>query len=307
MPSSSGAALGHGGFTSARAYQVMAEACARAGLDAEGARLIRLGENALFRLVRRPVIVRIARSAEYLGTARVEVRVSQWLAAEGFPAACVVEDIEQAVVVSGHPVTFWHLIEESDRKATYGELGSVLRDLHALRVPDSLDLPRFDALGRSALRIEKAAGIPEEDRDFLREHHAELSSRMSELECASPRGPVHGDAHTSNLMVDDQGHIRLIDFETFCCDHSEWDLMVAAHEYDRLGWVTDEQYAAFTSAYGRDLREWPGFETLCAVQEFKMTTWLMQNVGESSETAAEYARRIASLRDDRAPRNWHPG
>jgi Ser/Thr protein kinase RdoA (MazF antagonist) len=307
MPSSSGAALGRGGFTSARAYQVMAEACAGAGLDAEGAGLIRLGENALFRLERRPVIVRIARSAEYLETARVEVRVSRWLAAEGFPAARVIEDIEQATVVSGHPVTFWHLIREDGRKATYGELGSVLRDLHALRVPDSLDLPRLDALGRSALRIEKAAGIPEEDRDFLREHHAELSNRMSELDYASPRGPVHGDAHTSNLMVDDQGRIRLIDFETFCCDHSEWDLMVAAHEYDRLGWVTDEQYAAFTSAYGRDLREWPGFETLCAVQEFKMTTWLMQNVGESSETAAEYARRIASLRDDRAPRNWHPG
>jgi hypothetical protein len=38
-----------------------------------------------------------------------------------------------------------------------------------------------------------------------------------------------------------------------------------------------------------------------------MTTWLMQNIGESEETAREYARRVASLRDDDAPRDWHPG
>ena len=25
--------------------------------------------------------------------------------------------------IEGHPVTFWHLIVEGDRKATYGELG----------------------------------------------------------------------------------------------------------------------------------------------------------------------------------------
>ncbi|WUV79706.1 aminoglycoside phosphotransferase family protein [Streptomyces sp. NBC_01476] len=305
MPSS-GAALGRA-LTSARARQVMTEACRAAGLDADGACMIRLGENALFRLERRPVIVRIARSVEYLGAARLEVRVSRWLAAEGFPASRVVENVEQAVVVSGHPVTFWHLIEEGDRAATYGELGAVLRELHALRVPDSLDLPRFDPLGRSALRIERAVGIPAEDRAFLRKRHAELSGRLPELRLTLPLGPVHGDAHTNNLMVDRQGRVHLIDFETFCHDHGEWDLMVTAHEYDRLGWVSDEQYAAFSGAYGRDLREWPGFDTLCAVQEFKMTTWLMQNIGESSTTREEYKRRIASLRDDHAPRNWQPG
>ncbi|WP_435128501.1 phosphotransferase enzyme family protein [Actinacidiphila sp. bgisy144] len=306
MPSSE-AATGHGGLTSARGHRVMAEACRAVGLDAEGARLIRLGENALFRLGRRPVIVRIARSAEYLEAAQLEVRVARWLADEGLPAARIVEDVEQTVMVSGHPVTFWHLIEEGDREATYGELGTVLRDLHALPVPRGLDLPRFDALGRSALRIEKAVGIPEEDRDFLRKRRVELGRSMTKLDFGLPRGPVHGDAHTSNLMVDRQGRVHLIDFETFCWDHGEWDLMVAAHEYDRLGWMSDAQYTAFSNAYGRDLREWPGFETLCAIQEFKMTTWLMQNVQENAETAAEYTRRIASLRDDRTPRNWQPG
>lgn len=33
--------------------------------------------------------------------------------------------------------------------------------------------------------------------------------------------------------------------------------MVAAHEYDRLGWVSDRPYAALRTAYGRDLRSTP--------------------------------------------------
>ncbi|WP_199566319.1 phosphotransferase [Streptomyces corynorhini] len=120
------------GFTAARAAEVMELACRSAGLDGDGARLLRLGENALFRLAAHPVVVRIARSTEYLESARGEVEVSRWLEGESFPVARVIDDLEQPVVVDGHPVTFWHLIEESDRKPTYRELGRILRDTLAL-------------------------------------------------------------------------------------------------------------------------------------------------------------------------------
>jgi len=72
-------------FTAARAHHVMTDGCRAAGPEPDGARLIRLGENALFRLERHSVIVRIARSVEYLDAARLEVRVSRWLEAENFP------------------------------------------------------------------------------------------------------------------------------------------------------------------------------------------------------------------------------
>jgi aminoglycoside phosphotransferase len=295
------------GFTSAGATRVMAAACRQAQLESDGAKLIRFGENALFRLASHPVIVRVARTADYLPSVRNEVEVSRWLAQEGFPAARVVEDLEQPLMVDGCPVTFWHLIRESERKATYGELGTVLRELHSLRRPEHLNLPRYDAFGRSDLRIEKVAGIPDDDRKFLRKRGRELRERLASLHFELPKGPVHGDAHGDNLMVDQNGNAILIDFENFCCDHPEWDLMVTATEYDSMGWASDSDYAAFVDAYAWDLRQWPGFATLRAIQEFKMTTWLMQNVNENADVADEYARRIASLRDDDAPRNWQPG
>ncbi|GHA88793.1 MULTISPECIES: aminoglycoside phosphotransferase family protein [Streptomyces] len=293
------------GFTSAEAARVMSAACRVAGLDDRDAELIRLGENALFRLASVPVVVRVARGEEYLPKARTEVGVSRWLAAEGFPAARVVDDLEQPLLVEGHPVTFWHLIVEGDRKATYGELGSVLRDLHSMTLPAGLELPSFDPFDKQELRISRAA-IPDDDRVFLRKRWRELHDQFGELRFETPKGPVHGDAHVQNLMVNERNEAVLIDFEAFCFDHPEWDLMVTAVEHHSLGWQTDEQYADFVRAYGRDLYDWYGYDTLRRLQEFSMTTWLMQNVQEDQETADEYRRRIAALRDDDAPRDWRP-
>lgn len=129
-----------------------------------------------------------------MSTARNEVAVARWLAAEGFSAARVVEEVEQPLLIDGRPVAFWHLIVEGDRKATYGELGGVLRDLHSLTVPPGLDLPCFDPFGKQELRIDKAA-IHEDDRSFLRKRRRELRDKYAELQFESPKGPVYGDAH----------------------------------------------------------------------------------------------------------------
>jgi aminoglycoside phosphotransferase (APT) family kinase protein len=191
------------------------------------------------------------------------------------------------LTVDGHPVTFWRLIEDAGRPATYGELGAVLRDLHSLAPPDDLGLPAFDAFGRADRRIEVAEGISDDDREFLRKRRRELADRFAGLAFDSGKGPVHGDAHTDNLMVDRHGRLHLIDLENFYFDRPEWDLVVSAHEYDRLGWVSQQEYAAFVDGYGRDLRDWPGFGLLAAIQEFKMTTWLMQNIAEGPHLAEE--------------------
>ncbi|GGV26583.1 aminoglycoside phosphotransferase family protein [Streptomyces spectabilis] len=293
------------GFMEAGATRVMTAACRAAGLDDRDAELIRLGENALFRLASAPVIVRVARGPEWLTKARNEVAVSRWLTGEGFPATRAVEDLEQPLVIDGHPVTFWHLIVEADRKATYGELGGVLRDLHSMTVPEGLHLPSYEPFDKSDVRLDKAV-IPDDDKAFLRKRARELRDKCAELRFETPKGPVHGDAHVQNLMVDVQGRVILIDFEVFCFDHPEWDLMVTSVEHHSLGWQTEQQYADFVGAYGRDLYDWEGYATLRGLQEFNMTTWLMQNVRVSERVADEYRRRIAALRDDDGPRDWRP-
>jgi aminoglycoside phosphotransferase (APT) family kinase protein len=290
-------------LTSAEALATLDETCQATGQRAEGATLLRLGENAIFKLASERVIVRIARDLSILKDAKKEVAVASWLRSARFPAA-ETTGRPQPIIARGRPVTFWKLIDDTGTEATIAELGAILRRLHALAVPSSLHLPGFDLFGRVAERID-AATIAEADRSFLADRLTSLRDDYQGLRFDLPPSSVHGDAHQDNLIKRPDGTAVLIDFERFAFGHPETDLSVTATEY-LIGWHTDQQYAAFVDAYGYDVLDWTGFPVIRAVNELKMTTWLMQNIGESDEIAAEFRTRLASLRDPDAPRDWQP-
>jgi aminoglycoside phosphotransferase (APT) family kinase protein len=263
-------------------------------LDTADAELIRLGENALFHLPAHDLVMRIARTKDYWADAQREVDVARWLAGVPFPAAQVA-DLDQPIEAADHPVTFWRFIHGHPAERTeIGRLGALLRELHQLQPPDSLDLAPEDILGRVEPRI-TTAPIPDDDRSFLLDRVHELAAQLPELAYPLPPGPTHGDAHIKNLMITD-GRPILIDFERFAWGQPEWDLAMTATEYRTAGWWTDAEYSQFADAYGWDVTEWDGFDILRAVHEIKMTTWIMQNVDESPEIRAEYDSRLRTLR-----------
>ncbi|MFI5935946.1 phosphotransferase family protein [Actinoplanes sp. NPDC051494] len=257
---------------------------------------MRLGENALFHLPAASAIVRIARTMEYWSDAVNEVNVARWLGELGFPAASVL-DLAQPVEVAGHPVTFWRFIDGRDGgRNDIGSLGGVLRTLHALPRPASFELPDENILGRVESRI-STAPISSDDRRFLLTLFQELKDSLDALVFPLAAAPTHGDAHSENIMIRD-GEVVLIDFERFAWGQPEWDLAMTATEYRSAGWWSAEEYQAFVDAYGYDVTSWTeGFEVLRRVHELKMTTWLMQNINESSEVAEEYQVRMRTIRD----------
>src|ERR1700733_11811089 len=96
-------------FSAATAESVLATACEITGLDAGGARLLRLGENALFHLSVESAVARIARTMEYWRDAVKEVAVARWLAYHQFPAVETC-DMPQPIKAADPPVTFWLFI-----------------------------------------------------------------------------------------------------------------------------------------------------------------------------------------------------
>lgn len=285
---------------------VLHEACRRAGLSGDGAELLRLGENAIYRLEANPVVVRIARSPERRTDAVKEVQVSRWLAEEDVRATRLAQVADQPFEVDGHPVTFWEFIDgRRGRPGDVRQLGRLLRSVHGLPSSGPVDLPEFDPLARVVGRIDRAP-IPDGDRRDLRRALASAVAELAGLRFPLDRCVLHGDAHVQNLMVPADGIPVLIDLENVGIGQPEWDLAVTATEYLVAGFWTDAQYADFVEGYGFDVTEWAGFESLRQVQAIKMTTWLMQNANESEEIRDEYERRMRSIRDGVARRDWSP-
>src|ERR1700722_16423144 len=291
-------------FTGAEASTALAEACTQAGITREDAELVRLGENAIFRLPADRLVVRIGRNIEVLNDARKEVAAAAWLHDAGLPAAETTAR-EQPIIVRDKPVTFWKLIDDSGARPTLAALGAILRTLHSLAVPDDLGLPSFNMFDRVLPRLQQAEVLTDRERTFLIQRLEYLRREYKELASTLPTSAVHGDAHQGSLIQTPDGSVILIDFERFAFGPPETDLAVTATEY-LICWHAESDYASFCDACGFDVIQWDGFPVLRAINELKMTTWLMQNVGESEQIANEFRTRLASLHDDDAPRDWHP-
>jgi hypothetical protein len=88
----------------------MESASRAAGLSSDGAEMLRLGENAIYRLAHDPAVVRIARSAARMNTAQRELCVAQWLERNAIPTVKVYGIENQPLLIEGYPVTFWRAV-----------------------------------------------------------------------------------------------------------------------------------------------------------------------------------------------------
>lgn len=289
-------------FSSSTVLPVLRAACQQADISSRGAELLRLGENAIYRLAGSPVVVRIARSADRLPRVVRELCVARWLAAAQVPAVRVIEEIGQPLLVDGHPVSFWHSVTGGHPLPTHLDLARLLAAFHSL--PDCpCDLATFEPLHTSESRLAAANGVDPADRDFLRDRCADLKEQFEHLEFALPVGPIHGDAHTRNLLTD-HGQVVLLDFEAAAYGPREWDLLPTAIAVERYG-LAEDWYRLFAQIYGFDVRTWSGYPVLREIRELTMTTWIMQNVGESAAVATEFALRVVSLRERDFERAWN--
>ena len=197
-------------------------------------------------------------------------------------------------------------MSERTEYGTVAELGALLRRLHELEGPSSLGLPELLPFGGAEQRIAQA-DLSGDDQRFLRDRMADLRARYAALEFVLPAGPVHGDANVGNILRRQaDGVAVLIDLDGFVAGPRERDLTLTAMYFERFGWHTAEEYAAFAEIYGFDVMAWPGYRVLADIKELTMVTWLAQNVGESPEIAAEVSKRIADLRDGGGRRDWAP-
>lgn len=292
-------------LSEATAQSLLERACLAAGLKTDGARLLRMGSNAVYHLTA-PIVVRISRGDTDIERAFRTVAVARWLKSVNYPAVQAI-DIDQPVIVDGHAVTFWQSVsDDGEQYATVGEVAEVLASLHRLDAPAGLHLPALAPFENASQRISASAWLSSKDRGFLNERLASLRGDYANVEFVLRPGVIHGDAGIGNVLHDSRGEPVVIDLDGFAIGPREWDLALTAIYYDSFGWHTSEEYKTFVDVYGFDIMQWPGYPVMREVREFLMITWVIQKAGESERVAAEASKRIAALRTGASRKNWEP-
>jgi len=284
---------------------VLERACVIAGIDATGARLLRVGSNTVYRLGA-PVVARVSRPGADVAQIRRTVAVARWLQSVGYPAVRAV-DVDQPVVTGGQVVTFWEAVsDDGDQYASTSEVAELLVRLHKLTAPEELRLPDLAPFASAPARIETSTWLTPQDRAFLVTMLAQMQDAYAGLEFALPPGVIHGDANVGNVLRDRRGDPVVIDLDGFAVGPREWDLALTAIYYDSFGWHTRDEYDEFARVYGFDIMTWPGYPVMKSVREFLMVTWVIQKAPESAQAAAEAAKRIAALRTGASRSDWQP-
>lgn len=280
---------------------VLKAACEKVGLDPDGAELLRLSENAIYKLPG-GVVVRISRPGQPTAAQR-EVNVARWLEESGICAVQVISGVAQPVVIDGRAVTFWKELPPHQH-GTPGQVAGALKQLHALAPPTDFELGEVAPFVRLEERIEAATILSDNDQRWMLDHLAELRHRWAELPKGLPWCVIHGDAWVGNVVSTDDGQVILLDLERTSIGPPEWDLVHTAIKWSSFGWITEEQYAEFAKVYGHDVTSWAGFELLRDIREFRMTTMAVQ-VGSANLAWREQAEhRLACVRGRFGLRPW---
>jgi aminoglycoside phosphotransferase len=281
---------------------ILHKASAAAGLNSHGAEVIRLAENALYRL-RGGVVARIARAGQDAAATK-EVNVARWLEDSGVSAVRVVREIEQPVRVDGRSVTFWHELLPHEYGAI-AEVAAALRELHKLPPPEIFELPELAPFVRLPQRIEAATTISTDDQHWLLSRLAELHTAYDDLPPGLLRCVVHGDAWSGNVVTTAESAFVLLDLERCSVGPPEWDLVSMAVAHVTTAGIDANEWALYCETYGHDVTTWEGFDVLRDIRELRQTTMAAQVAATNPQRYADQAaHRLACLRGQHGPRPW---
>jgi hypothetical protein len=291
----------HDSLTANRLTKVLAEVCARAGLDPTGAELVKFTNNAVFRLVRDPVVVRIAGSNAVRSRVPKIVAVARWLAGHDMPSVRLLEDVEQPVRAGGHLATLWQKVPATGPAPTGYDLAAILRRFHELPPPD-FGLPTWRPVGPIRERIAESRGLADDDLTFLLAACDETEAALAAQHYELPRGPIHGDGFLGNLIPGPDGPL-ICDFDSTSTGPREWDLTPAAVGRLRFNYPVDV-HGQLASAYGFDVIAWDGFPVLRRLRELQLVTSVLPVLDSNPGLRPQWERRYRSFREGDEGVRW---
>jgi aminoglycoside phosphotransferase (APT) family kinase protein len=279
----------------------------RINIAVEHAHLLHLHSNAVFALPASGLVVRIATDYDALDQVTSSLRVTRWLAARGFPCVVPADVTGQPFVEAGRVVSIWRYVPTvPEPRPTATDLGQLLRTLHDQpALPEPPD--RFtDPLASIANALDQYPDfLPPTQRRWLAGRISQLRAAWHTLEFPHPPGLIHGDAHPGNLMRTPTGRVILGDWDHVAIGPREWDLAQIQYTRRRFGRPDDVEVGRFATAYGWDLRGWPGLPTLVAIREISGLSPYLRTAKSKPFSARELTHRLDTLQRQDTTTLWN--
>lgn len=290
---------------------VLAAVCRQVSVPVRGAELLRLNSNAVFALPSAGLVVRISTNLAALDRITASLKVTAWLADSGFPCTAPAPVTGQPFTIDGKVASVWRYVPETaGSPASASDLARLLRDLHSRPLPPSPPGTLTDPLANVATALKSAppGAMPSQDRDWLAGQIAELRGKWAQLRFPHSPALIHGDAHPGNLIRAPRGAVVLGDWDHVAIGPPEWDLAQVHYTSRRLGYPAREDVEGFGAAYGWDIRDWPGIETLVAIREVSGLSPYVRNTPAQPFARRELALRISTLQAGDQFARWNrPG
>jgi hypothetical protein len=274
------------------AKAALQDSVSRSGLDARGARLIRLFGTAVYHLPASGAVARIAlMTADSVARLATSVQVTRWLTEVGFPSVEPLP-VDQPVTNHGCVATFWRYLPQDGPQPGTADLGHLLRQLHSLN-SSPLPLPSYQPLVSVREAINTSRAITDQERAWLQHHCEQLLDAWAKLSFQLPGGMIHGDAWRGNLL---RGRHRavLADWDAVSTGPREIDL-IPTLQASRFG-LPESQREEFVAAYGHDIRAWEGYSILRDMRELSTLGAILRDGHANSVAKRELRIRLGSIR-----------
>lgn len=286
-------------FTSVFTHEVLVKACREIGLKPTAVVELRHQTNGVYLLRDEMLVAKVARPDYGIEHTKRTAMTVRWLMEMGFPTVPLA-DFDQPIVIEGSAVTFWKYLAQ-DRPVRAVDIAGPLRQLHSLDRPP-VAVPALDAIPAIWYSIENESILTEDEHEYLAARCTYLADAAHGLRYEYPSRLLHGDPQHANALWDTD-HAVLSDWDSLVLGPVEWDLVTIDVHCRRFGYPRAE-YDEFCAAYGRDIRQWDGYQTLRDMRELRMIATNARKSALGAPAAMEVKRRIAQLREGADESIW---
>lgn len=224
---------------STQAVAAAVEVAGRHGVRSTAPRLLKAGSNAMVHLYPAPVVARVATTSAWIRTPSEtwlerDLDLASYLLAQGAPVVPPSNEIPPgphrsssvSAADTSMAMTFWTFVEvDKDHPASDEEAAAALHALHGALRNYPRHLPYLGVLLEELPHwlhwLEQNRVLPGSDLLELREAQWNLANTLHRNRL--PLQPLHGDAHSGNLLRTPDGLLWL-DFEDACSGPVAWDV-----------------------------------------------------------------------------------